>query len=869
MSASGGDVARAAEHVVMVVVNDVVNDSRVLREAAWLARAGLRVTVLGVASGAARDIVAVDHVLVARLPLSGQVSAARSRELARRRAWRPLRSALGDVETRRVAAEVDELMRQHRELADAAAGRGTRLLRRAARVGRRQARRLGEGVDGVLVGGWDSYDRWRSTQGRLVRWPSVVGGLVADYEATFGPALDELGPDVVHAHDVHVLGVAVHAARRAARRGRTMRVVYDAHEFVPGMAVAGRRTARTNAAWRGFEEEYLRHADAVVTVGDGIARLVQETNGLAERPAVVLNVPVPTPVDPGAASRGDVRTDCGLGPEVPLMVYSGTLSAVRGVDTAVRALAGLPEAHLAVVCVPRAAGPVVEGLREQARALGCEERLHLLAPVGPGEVVDYLSTADVGLITMHGGWPNHENAMPNKFFEYLRAGVPLVVTDLECLGGEVRSGGLGATFPSADPSGLAAAVRSVLADLPAVRARVAASPWRVEGDWRVQEVRLREVYERLLGRDLVGATEGRDADAYAEPLDAVVTPQGRPLDPRPLSLDERPAARRRPAPPLLLLGPADLHGSARALAAAVREQVPGLRVEVSAINPPDPQGVDRVVRRTTYHRSLGWQLAELRYVLRETSFVLVEDGGPLAGSSTGGTALRELTYLTGVGVRCALLLHAPPHDVLRGQLDALAGTGVALLVSDPGLLGAVPAARWLPLVLPDEVRRAQESAGPPRPARGDGPEVPVVVAADPVARALVRPGVEAGRLVLHDGPVDDLGVPTEPGAADVVVLGSAGPGSRAAVRAMASGLAVVAGTAGPGPWLPLVEADGSAGGDRLADRADLAARGAAGPAWVAAQHAGPASVAVLREALGLPAEGGAGHGDALAARSRG
>lgn len=862
----------AAEHVVMVVVNDVVNDSRVLREAAWLARAGLAVTVLGVASGPARDVVAVDRVLVARLPLSHEISAARSRGLARRRAWRPLPAALGDAEQRRVTDEVEQLMRPGRELAEQDAGRASRLLRRAGRVAHRQAVRAAEGLDGVMVQGWAAYDRWRSTDDRLVRWQSVVGGPVADYEATFGPVLDELAPDVVHAHDVHVLGVAVHAARRAARRGRPLRVVYDAHEFVPGMAVAGRRTARSNAGWRGFEERYVRHADAVVTVGEGIADLVQRAHDLPERPAVVLNVPVATSAagDRDGRPLADVRADCGLAADVPLLVYSGTLSAVRGVDTAVRALPELPEAHLAVVCVPRASGPLVDGLREQARALGCQDRLHLLPPVGPGDVVRYLATADVGLITMHGGWPNHENAMPNKFFEYLRAGVPLVVTDLECLGGEVRSGGLGATFPSADPVGLAVAVREVLADLPAVRARVAASGWRVEGDWRVQEVRLREVYERLLGRELAGVPDGPVAEL--DDLETDVTARGRPLDPRPLCLDERPAAVPRPRPPLLLLGPADLHGCARALARAVRAQVPGLRVEVSAINPADPLGVDRPVRRTVYHRSLGWQLSELRHVLADASYVLVEDGGPLAGSATGGTALRELTYLTGVGARCGVLLHSPPHDALRAQLDDLVGLGVALLVSDPGLVGAVPAARWLPLVLPEEVRRAQEhlAARVPGPHRTGAP----VVAADALGRTLLRPAVEAGRVRLHDGPVDDLGVPTAPERADAFVLGSAGPGGRTAVRAMACGLPVVAGTDGPGPWLPLVGADGTPGwrrlDARLENRQDLAARAAAGPEWVLRQHAGPASVEVLRETLGLAdAAGGTGRDDAVSARSKG
>lgn len=843
-----------SEHVVMVVVNDVVNDSRVLREAAWLARAGLRVTVLGVSAGATRDIVSVGDVFVARLPLSHEISVARAQRQVRRRRWRPLPSAVADGEGRRVEAEVERLMRPGRELAELGRSGGSRLVRRAGRVSRRGALSVIDAVDARINDGWDGYDRWRSADGRLVRWQAAVGGLVADYEATFGAALDELAPDVVHAHDVHVLGVAAHAARRAARRGRTVRVVYDAHEFVPGMAVAGRRTARSNAGWSAFEKRYLPHVDAVVTVGDGIADLLQEEHDLPSRPAVVLNVPVPTPVGATAAPAapvGEVRSDCGLASDVPLLVYSGTLSAVRGVDTAVHALAELPGAHLAVVCVPRASGAVVDGLREQARALGCADRLHLLPPVGPGDVVRYLATADVGLITMHGGWTNHENAMPNKFFEYLRAGVPLVVTDLEVLGTQVRVGGLGGTFASGDPASLAQAVRTVLADLPAVRARVAASPWRVEGDWRVQEVRLRAAYEDLLGRELAGTPADTDP-ADLDDVEVTTTPQGRPLDLRPLSLAEAPAPRPRPTTPLLVVGPLDHDGTARSLAEAVRAQVPGLRVEVSAVQPSDPDAVQRPVRRTAYHRSLAWQLGELRALLRDATHVLVEDGTALAGSATGPTALRELTYLSEVGARCGLLLNALPADPLRGHIDALAAAGVALLASDPGVAGALPGGRWLPSVLPEEVRLVPEPRG--EPSRS-GP--PVVAPADAVARELVARPVADGVLRLHDGPVDDLGVPVgAPGGSGpvgvvTVVLGSVGTGGRTAVRSMARGHALVAGGPGGGPWLPLAVGPTARWWDALADADDVAARAAAGPAWVREQHAGPASVAVLREVLGL------------------
>ena len=77
-------------------------------------------------------------------------------------------------------------------------------------------------------------------------------------------------------------------------------------------------------------------------------------------------------------------------------------------------------------------------------------------------------------------------------------------------------------------------------------------------------------------------------------------------------------------------------------------------------------------------------------------------------------------------------------------------------------------------------------------------------------------------------------------------------------RLMRAGFAIgvvvlVAGAAGPGPWLPLSGATSvSRPWDLLLDHEATARAAAAGPAWVRAQHAGPATAAVLREALGLP-----------------
>src|SRR5690606_12587088 len=121
-------------------------------------------------------------------------------------------------------------------------------------------------------------------------------------------------------------------------------------------------------------------------------------------------------------------------------------------------------------------------LRVHARERGVADRVHFLDPVPPADVVAELASADVGVLPLrHFG--SHEVALANKLFEYLHAGLPMVVSDCAAQEQFVRRFGLGEVHPAEDSGALAAAVRSVLVDLPVWRAAVEASPARERFTW--------------------------------------------------------------------------------------------------------------------------------------------------------------------------------------------------------------------------------------------------------------------------------------------------------------------------------------------------------------------------------------------------
>ena len=85
-------------------------------------------------------------------------------------------------------------------------------------------------------------------------------------------------------------------------------------------------------------------------------------------------------------------------------------------------------------------------MQELAASLGVEDRLHVAPPVSQDRLVHYLSGADVAVHPMPGGSPNHDQALPNKLFEYLHAGLPLVVSDARLMAEFVTNHEAGEVF---------------------------------------------------------------------------------------------------------------------------------------------------------------------------------------------------------------------------------------------------------------------------------------------------------------------------------------------------------------------------------------------------------------------------------------
>ena len=289
-------------------------------------------------------------------------------------------------------------------------------------------------------------------------------------------------PEVVHAHDAAMLLPGVIGARLTGAR-----LVYDSHELATSVPY---RERLWTTFVEGIERLVVPRCAAVITVSDGIARRLRERYGLPVTPCVVRNVSALAP-----EGRGGLRARLGIDGDTPLVLHQGAPAPARGCEVLIEAVAGLPGVHLAFLGDPEPG--YGETLRALIAARGLQQRARLLPSVPLHDLLAHTAEADVGVTLLQDTCLNHRLALPNKLFEYIAAGVPVVAAALPETQRLVEHYGVGWCARPEAPAAVAEALRAALqaqAD-PSLRERLERAAQELS--WEREKLRLVELYEGL------------------------------------------------------------------------------------------------------------------------------------------------------------------------------------------------------------------------------------------------------------------------------------------------------------------------------------------------------------------------------------
>ena len=170
--------------------------------------------------------------------------------------------------------------------------------------------------------------------------------------------------------------------------------------------------------------------------------------------------------DPPVPRPDLIRAATGIPAEAPIALYHGGFSAHRGLEELAAAILrpGLERVH-AVYLGYGSRRATLDSMARDPRYGG---RLHVIDAVPPEVLLPWVASADVGVMPIQPSTRNHRMSTPNKLFEGLAAGLPVVVSDFPEMHRIVLDdpdGPLGAVCCPEDPEDVARAIQVVL-DLP-------------------------------------------------------------------------------------------------------------------------------------------------------------------------------------------------------------------------------------------------------------------------------------------------------------------------------------------------------------------------------------------------------------------
>ena len=230
---------------------------------------------------------------------------------------------------------------------------------------------------------------------------------------------------------------------------RGKKVVYDSHEYFTEVPeLVGRKWVKK--VWEFIERLIFPHLTSVYTVNNSIAGIYSEKYGVAVK--VVRNVPpekrpapVPGFLPPGFSDR-------------KVLIYQGAVNVGRGLEEVIKAMPLLPECHLLIV----GDGDIRSNLGEMVQKMDLGGRIYFAGRVPFENLSWYTRQATLGISLEQDMGLNYHYALPNKLFDYLHAGLPVIASDLPEIRQIVENVKFGMIVDRLDPDSLSQAIRSIL-----------------------------------------------------------------------------------------------------------------------------------------------------------------------------------------------------------------------------------------------------------------------------------------------------------------------------------------------------------------------------------------------------------------------
>ena len=290
-----------------------------------------------------------------------------------------------------------------------------------------------------------------------------------------------LDADLYHLHDPELIPVGL----RLKKRGK--RVIFDSHEDVPRQMLS-KPYLNLPARW-GLSQALRLYETFACTRFDGVIAATpfirDKFLSINENSIDINNFPLLDELASPSAWSAKEQEVC----------YVGGIGKIRGIEEVCSAMGQVrSNARLNL------AGQFADAeLEARMRATPGWGRIDALGFIDRNGVRDVLARSMAGLVTFH-PLPNHIDAQPNKMFEYMSAGIPVIASDFSLWRQIIAGNDCGLLVDPLEPSAIARAIDTLVYD-PELAQRMGENGREAverEYNWGTEELKLFDFYERIM-----------------------------------------------------------------------------------------------------------------------------------------------------------------------------------------------------------------------------------------------------------------------------------------------------------------------------------------------------------------------------------
>jgi glycosyltransferase involved in cell wall biosynthesis len=234
-----------------------------------------------------------------------------------------------------------------------------------------------------------------------------------------------------------------------ASKIKTTELVYDSHElFSEGPELQGRKFVQ--GFWRILEDFFLPKVKKAYTVSQSIVEFYDDK--YQNKMGLIRNIPL----------KKDILEveEVAFPTTNKTILYQGVLNPGRGLKPMIKALKFIDDLDLIIIGY----GKVEEELKAFVVKEKMTERVHFLGRIARDKLFNYTKKATLGMVLEEPLGLSFQYSLPNKLFDYIHAGIPIVAGNLPEISRIIKEHKVGVLVDDYQPKTIAKVIKNLLND---------------------------------------------------------------------------------------------------------------------------------------------------------------------------------------------------------------------------------------------------------------------------------------------------------------------------------------------------------------------------------------------------------------------